>query len=63
MLVAEKIVEGGFSGKKPWWGVFALAVQVSGWKVVGNAVSAGPDSLGCLLACRGPTRRPIAPAG
>ncbi|XP_059755954.1 inactive heparanase-2 isoform X2 [Balaenoptera ricei] len=63
MLVAEKIVEGGFSGKKPWRGAFALAVQASAWKVVGNAVSAGPDSRGCLLARCGPTRRPIAPAG
>lgn len=49
MLASEKTVEGGFSGKKPWRGVFALAVQASGWMVVGNAGSAGPDSRDGLL--------------
>ncbi|XP_025130211.1 inactive heparanase-2 isoform X2 [Bubalus bubalis] len=49
MLAAEKTVKGGFSGKKPWRGVFALAVQASGWTVVGNAGSAGPDSRDGLL--------------
>ena len=62
MLVAEKIVEGGFSGKEPWRGVFALAVQASGWTFAGNAGSAGRTRAAVSSASRGPTRRPIAPA-